>query len=262
MEKFYEIMAYILIGIIGLCVGSFLNVVIYRLSEGISLAKPSSHCPNCKYKLKWYDNIPLLSYCLLGGKCRKCKTHIPFRYTMVELLNMLLWLGCAFIFWETSIFLACIYMGAVSVFICVFFIDLEHKIIFDRFQIILAVFGVMSIFCDKYTQWYSHLRGGAVGFGVFCLVAVVFKKITEKDGLGGGDIKLVGVVGLLLGWEKLILSLIVATIPAAIIMAIASKGKEGEAREFPFAPFLTFGFTVAMLFGEQIINLYLKIIGI
>ncbi len=262
MDKFYEITAYVLTAIVGLCVGSFLNVVIYRLPEGMSLAKPKSHCPNCKYELKWYDNIPVLSYCILGGKCRNCKTHISFRYTAVELANMLLWLACALLFWKTSVPLSCIYMLAISVFICVFFIDLEHKIIFDRFQIILAVLGVASIFFDKSTAWYSHLIGGAAGFGVFFLVAVAFEKIAKKEGLGGGDIKLAGAAGLLLGWEKLLLAVLVATIPAAITMAIASKGKKGEQREFPFAPFLTVGFTVAMLFGEIIIRWYLSVLGL
>ena len=261
MGKYYLVVSYILTGIVGLCVGSFLNVVIYRVPEGMSLAKPNSHCPKCKYELKWYDNIPVLSYILLGGKCRNCKTHIPFRYTAVELANMLLWLLCAFLFWEKSIPLSCIYMLALSVFICIFFIDLEHKLIFDRFQIILLALGVASIFFDKSYAWYSHLIGGVCGFGVFYLVAFLFEKITKREGLGGGDIKLAGVAGLLLGWERLMLSLLAATIPAAIVMLIAKRGKEGEDREFPFAPFLVVGFTVALLFGEQIIGWYLSLFG-
>ena len=261
MEGYYLIVSYILIGVIGLCVGSFLNVVIYRVPEGMSLAKPDSHCPKCKYKLKWYDNIPVLSYILLGGKCRNCKAHISFRYTMVELVNMLLWLSCAFLFWKQSIPLACIYMIALSVFICVFFIDLEHKVVFDRFQLILLALGIASIFFDKSCVWYSHLIGGSVGFAVFYLVAFLFEKMAKKEGLGGGDIKLAGVAGLLLGWERLILSLLLATLPAAIVMLIAKRGKEGEDKEFPFAPFLVVGFTVALLFGEQIIGWYLSLLG-
>ena len=261
MEEYYLIVSYILTGIIGLCVGSFLNVVIYRVPEGMSLAKPDSHCPNCKYKLKWYDNIPVLSYILLGGKCRNCKTHIPFRYTAVELSNMILWFACAFLFWKQSIPLACIYMIVLSVFICVFFIDLEHKVIFDRFQLILLTLGIVSIFFDKNCAWYSHLIGGLAGFGVFYLVAFLFEKITKKEGLGGGDIKLAGVAGLLLGWERLLLSLLVATIPAAIVMLITKRAAEGEDREFPFAPFLVVGFSIALLFGEPIIGWYLSLLG-
>ena len=91
MGDFVYVVALILAGVLGLCVGSFLNVVIYRLPNGMNLAKPASHCPKCKKEIKWYDNIPVLSYIILGGKCRNCKTHISFRYTLVELLNAILW---------------------------------------------------------------------------------------------------------------------------------------------------------------------------
>lgn len=259
MEHFDLTVSYILIGILGLCVGSFLNVVIYRVPQGMSLAKPNSHCPKCKYELKWYDNIPLLSYLFLGGKCRKCKAHIPFRYTAVELANMLLWLGCGLLFREKSIPLACIYMAVCSVFLCVFFIDLEHQIIFDRFQILLLILGIASIFFDGDKPWYSHIIGGAAGFGVFLLVAIGFEKLTGTEGLGGGDVKLAGVAGLLLGWEKLLLSLVLSTVSAAVVMLIARR-KEGESRAFPFAPFLTAGFTVAMLFGGPILSWYLSVL--
>lgn len=262
MDKFYLICAYVLSGIFGLCVGSFLNVVIYRLPNKMSLAKPNSHCPTCKYELRWYDNIPVLSYVMLGGKCRSCKTHISFRYTAVELANTVLWLLCTFLFWEKSIPLACIYMIVCSVFLCVFFIDFEHQIIFDRFQIILLVLGVASIFFDKDYGWLSHVIGGASGFALFYLISWGFEKLCGKEGLGGGDVKLAGVVGLLLGWERFLLGLLLATIPAAVIMLILSKGKRGESRQFPFAPFLVVGFGASMLFGTQIIGWYLSLLGL
>lgn len=256
------ICAYVLSAVVGLCVGSFLNVVIYRLPNKMSIAKPNSHCPSCKYELRWYDNIPLVSYTILGGKCRSCKTHIPFRYTAVELANMALWLLCALVFWEKSIPLACIAMVVSSVFVCVFFIDLEHKIIFDRFQIILLVLGIASIFFDKDYGWLSHVIGGVSGFAVFYLISWGFEILCGKEGLGGGDVKLAGVVGLLLGWERLLLGLFVATIPASVILLILSKGKMGESRQFPFAPFLVVGFETSMLFGAQIIGWYLSLFGL
>ncbi len=261
MDEFYLAVAYILAAIIGLCVGSFLNVVIYRLPNKMSLVKPNSHCPACKYELRWYDNIPVLSYLILGGKCRKCKARISFRYAAVELANAALWVLCVLFFWQKSIVLACIYALVCSIFICIFFIDLEHKIIFDRFQIMLLVLSLASIFFDKDYGWLSHVIGGVAGFAVFFLVAWVFEKVSKREGLGGGDVKLACVAGLLLGWERLLLSLIIATVPAAIIMLIASRGKEGEDREFPFAPFLICGFSVAMFFGTQILNWYLSLLG-
>lgn len=262
MEQVYFIYACVLSTVLGLCVGSFLNVVIYRLPRKMSLAKPASHCPSCQYELRWYDNVPVLSYLILGGKCRSCKAHIPFRYTAVELANAVLWLLCVLMFWKESIWLSCIYMLASSIFVCVFFIDLEHKVIFDRFQIMLLVLGVASIFFDKNFNWISHLIGGACGFAVFFIIAFCFAKLFKKDGLGGGDVKLAGVVGLLLGWEKLLLGLLISTIPAAIIIMILSRGKKGEEREFPFAPFLCTGFAVSMIFGAQIIEWYLSLFGL
>lgn len=262
MDGFYLICAYVLSAVLGLCVGSFLNVVIYRLPLNMSLSKPNSHCTHCGYELRWYDNIPLLSYVMLGGRCRKCKKHISLRYTVVELVNMILWLLTAYLFIEKSIPLACIYMIALSVFICIFFIDLEHKIIFDRFQIILLLLGMLSIIFDRDYGWLSHVIGGVGGFLVFYLISLAYEKLCHLEGLGGGDVKLAGVVGLLLGWEKLLFGLVAATIPAAVILLILSRGKEGENRQFPFAPFLTIGFAVSMLFGRQIIEWYVSLFGL
>jgi leader peptidase (prepilin peptidase)/N-methyltransferase len=262
IETYYLIVTYVLFGLFGLCVGSFLNVVIYRLPNGMSLAKPNSHCPKCKYELRWYDNIPVISYIMLGGKCRSCKTHISFRYTAVELANMIMWLASALLFWERSVVMAIIYAIVSSLFICIFFIDLEHQIILDRFQIMLLALGIAATLCDVDYKWHSHLIGGAVGFLSFFLIAWIFEAIYKTEGLGGGDVKLAGVAGLLLGWERLLLALLVATIPAAIIMSVLSKGKDGEERRFPFAPFLVIGFSVAMLFGADIIGWYMSLVGI
>ena len=262
MEQYYLICAYVLAGLIGLCVGSFLNVVIYRLPRGMSLSFPPSHCPGCDYRLKWYDNIPVISYLMLGGKCRSCRCHISFRYTAVELLNTVLWLLSVDMFWKENIPLSCASMIASSVFISVFFIDLENKIIPDRFHIILLAIGIVFIIFDPDYLWYSHLIGGVCGFGVFYLVSIGFERLTGRDGLGGGDVKLAGAVGLLLGWERLLLGLLLSTVPAAVILLVLSRGREGEEREFPFAPFLVFGFTISMLFGKQIIDGYLSLFGL
>ena len=146
-----------------------------------------------------------------------------------------------------------------SLFICIFCIDLEHKIILDRFQVMLLVLGTISIFFDKDYDWLSHIIGGVVGFGVFFLISWGFEKLCGREGLGGGDVKLAGVVGLLLGWERLLLGLLLSTIPASVILMILTRGKEGEEREFPFAPFLVIGFGISMLFGTQIIDWYLSL---
>ena len=261
MNDYYLIVTYILGGILGLCVGSFLNVVIYRVPEGMSLASPPSHCPRCKYSLKWYDNIPVLSYIILGGKCRSCKTHISFRYTAVELTNTLLWLLSVYAYAKDDLPYAIICALGCSVLVCIFFIDLEHKIIPDRFQIILGLLGIAAIFFDKNTQWYSHLIGAAAGGAVFGLVAYFGSRKYGKEALGGGDIKLSIVSGLLLGWEKLLVAMLVATVGGSIILlSLRAKKNQAKDTEYPFAPFITAGIAFALFFGDKLIDAYVSLI--
>lgn len=266
MEVFYTVTLYVFTGLLGLCVGSFLNVVIYRVPIGMSLVKPASHCPKCGYRLKWYDNVPVLSYIFLGGRCRKCKEPISFRYTAVELGNTALWLLSVWLFWEKSIPFAVISALALSVLVCVFFIDLEHKLVFDRFVIVLTALGICAIFFDPYFPWYSHLIGGAAGFLSFLGIGTAFRLITKRDGLGGGDIKLAGACGLLLGWERLLLSVLLASVCACIVLPIVGavkrkRGTKGDG-EYPFAPFLSTAFGLALLFGNFVIQAYLSLLGL
>lgn len=283
MDEFYKIVAYILAGILGVCVGSFLNVVIYRVPAGMRLDKPDSHCPKCKYKLRWYDNIPIISYLILGGKCRSCKTKISLRYTLVEAINMLFWLASVFMFWDKSVVFTVLHALTSSLLLCVFFIDLEHMLVFDRFVIMLAVLGVVAMFFDPYYTWLSHLIGGVAGFAFFYAIHALFYYGFKKDALGGGDIKLTGAVGLILGWQRLLLSLLLASVSASIVLLIWSRKREkstktdedgGQVRdetqneaetnekEFPFAPFLCAGFWVALTFGFSIIQAYLGLLGL
>ena len=262
VQSFYLGAAYLLAAVLGLCVGSFLNVVIYRVPAGMSLAVPSSHCPKCKYVLRWYDNIPVLSYLILGGKCRSCGEHISFRYTAVEIANMLLWLLSALMFWQVNIAYAVICGLASSIFVCVFFIDLEHKLVFDRFVLMLVALGIAAAVVDPYYSALSHIIGGVAGFGAFYLIAWLFERIRHKDGLGGGDIKLTGACGLLLGWQRLLFAVMCAAVVASVVLVILSRIKGEEDTEYPFAPFLTCGFAVAMFFGHRIISAYLSLLGI
>ena len=198
MDVYYLVVAYVFAGLFGICIGSFLNVVIYRVPNGMSVAFPGSHCPKCGYQLKWYDNIPVLSYLMLGGKCRGCKERISPRYATVELANMLLWLLSVALFWERSIVFACVAAFASSLMICVFYIDIDHKLVFDRFVIMIGVLGIVAVFFDPIYSWHSHLIGGVAGFVTFYLIAWGFEKLRGVEGLGGGDIKLTAVCGLLL----------------------------------------------------------------
>ena len=252
---------YTLVAILGLCVGSFLNVVIYRVPEGMSVAFPSSHCPKCGYNLRWYDNIPILSYLILGCKCRKCREHISIRYTLVEIANMLLWLLSAILFWKESIVYACVAMIASSVLICIFFIDLEHMLIFNRFTLTIVALGLVAMFFDSYTTILDHVIGGASGALVF--VGLYFGSILvlKKEGFGWGDVKLVAAAGLLLGWQKLVLSMLIASVSACIVLLLVKLiNKDENGKEYPFAPFIVAGIMTSLLVGEPIITWYMNLI--
>lgn len=261
MEQYYHIVALVLSAVLGLAVGSFLNVVIYRVPNGMNLAKPDSHCTSCGYSLRWYDNIPVLSYMLLKGKCRSCGAHISLRYTLVELANMLLWLLSALIFWRTAPIYAVAAALACSVLICIFFIDLEHMLIFNRFTLLVALLGVVAVFFDPFTKPLDHLFGALGGAAVFLLVYAGAILVLKREGLGWGDVKLVAAAGLLLGWQKLILAILIASVVGSIVLlALRKCRRDEEDREYPFAPFLTLGFTVAMLVGSPIITWYLTLL--
>ncbi len=259
LEQFYTVVAYVMAGLFGLCIGSFLNVVIYRVPLGMSVATPPSHCPNCDYKLKWYDNVPVISYLCLGGKCRNCKEKISFRYTAVELGNMLLWLLSVYCFRQNGIPAMLLAAATSSILLCVFFIDLEHLLIFDRFQILLAVLGIGATLLDR-THWLDHAIGAAAGFAVFMLMAAIGEKIAGREALGGGDIKLCAVMGLYLGWQKLLLALLVASLVGSAVLLILKSVRKESGKEYPFAPFLTAGFALSIFAGDAIVHWYLSLL--
>lgn len=252
--------------LLGLCVGSFLNVVIYRLPNNMSLVKPASHCPNCDYKLKWYDNIPLLSYIILKGKCRNCKQKISIKYPLVEFANMALWF-LALMMHTNVIFqnnstnwvlfaVACL---TFSVLICVFMCDLENMEIPDELQICLLILGVVSFLAqsiDASSRVYGFLLGG----GFFALFAGLFYLIRKKEGLGFGDIKLMAVLGLLLGFKNTIITIILSSITGAIVLLVLSIKNKGEkGKEYPFATFIVPAAIIAWFVGDIISNWYLSL---
>lgn len=257
-----EIIICVLTALLGLCVGSFLNVVIYRVPNGMSIAMPPSHCPKCGYKLKWYDNIPVLSYLILGGKCRSCKEPISPRYTIVELLNMLLWLLFALSFHD-NIFYLVVCCLAASTLVVIAFIDLEHMLIFDRFQIIMLALGVLAIFADPSVVWWERLIGFAAGGLLFFAFYGVAYLVYKQEGMGFGDVKLAAVCGLLLGWKNLIVMVLVASLVGSVVLLILKFARKDESKkEYPFAPFIALGTVVAMLVGNYIVQWYITLCGI
>lgn len=264
MDEYIEIVAYVMFAIVGLCVGSFLNVVIYRVPNKINLAFPASHCTTCSYTLKWYDNIPVVSYLMLGGKCRSCKQRISLRYMLVEIFNSLLWILSVFMFWDsTAVGRIYAITAAVvsSVLICIFFIDLEYMLIFNRFTIIVAVSGLSTMFTDSFTEWYDHLIGALAGGAVFLAIYFGAILILKREGLGFGDVKLAAAAGFMLGWQKLIFAMLIASVVGSIVLLLLKLIRKDEKnKEYPFGPFISAGVLFALFFGSLVINWYLGLI--
>jgi len=254
-----EIILYVFVGILGLCVGSFLNVLIYRTPNNLSILHPNSFCPVCKNSLKWYHNIPVFSYIFLKGKCSFCKTHIPFRYTLVEILNTIFWLLSALLFWNTSIILAIIYMLVCSLLIVVSFIDIEHKFIPDRFQIALLILGILALIFTTNFSIVDRVVGFFVGGGIMLAFYGAGLLFYKKEALGFGDIKLIAICGLIIGWQNILLALFAGTVVGSIILILLQKTNGKKGKEYPFAPFLSFGVLLAMFYGQQIINWYITL---
>ena len=264
METYIKVLAIVFTLLIGLCVGSFLNVVIYRLPMHMSLAKPRSHCTNCGKEIKWYDNIPVLSYIFLRAKCRHCKSKISFRYPFVEILNMVLWFLALML--DTNIIISsitpnylmfAIHLVTISCLICVAFCDFDNMEIPDEFQIVLLILGILSFLSGDVS---SRVFGFLLGGGFFALFAGIFYLLKKKESLGFGDIKLMAVLGLILGFQNTAITIIFSSIFGAIILSILSiKNKKEKNKEYPFAVFIVPFAIVAMFVGNFIANWYLSL---
>lgn len=249
---------YILAGIIGLCIGSFLNVVIYRLPRKIPLMFARSECPNCKNKIAFYDNIPVLSYLILGGKCRKCKTRISFRYPLIEIINMVAYLVMAHYFQLTPMFF--IFAVLSSALIAIFFIDLDFQIIPDSITLPGILIGLGVSFLPNGIGIVSSAIGMVVGGGSLYLVAILGDKLFKKESMGGGDIKMAAMLGAFLGWQKVVFiffgSAAVGMVISIFVLALSKKIR--RSRMIPFGPFLAIAAFIAILYGDTIIAYYIN----
>jgi leader peptidase (prepilin peptidase)/N-methyltransferase len=250
-EESMTIPIYVFIFIIGVLFGSFLNVLIYRIPLKEEFVKTPSHCMSCLHKLAWYDNIPLLSWLMLGGKCRYCKAKISAQYPIVEFANGLLWI---FTFLVNGISIESVLICAMaSGLLALSIIDWRTYEIANGFHYFIAVLAFINIAMD-YINWPSYL------IGMFC-VSIPLLIIGLFGGVGFGDVKLMAACGLLLGWKKIILALAVGCIVGSIIHIIRMKVAKAE-RMLAFGPYLSIGIFVASLFGDQLISWYLSILGL
>jgi leader peptidase (prepilin peptidase)/N-methyltransferase len=246
----------ILIFILGLIVGSFSNVCIYRIPKNESIIYPASHCPKCRSKIKPVDNIPLLSYILLKGRCRNCKSKISIQYPIVELLTGLTYL-IIYLTYGLSI-QSLIYIILSSALIIIAFIDLNEQIVPDVISLPGIVIGFILSFFVPYISFVNSALGVFVGGGIILIIGTVGSVIFKKEAMGGGDVKLAAMIGAFLGWRYITISLFLGFFLGALagIFLIMSKIKSRE-DAVPFGPFIVLGSFITLLWGEKIISWYL-----
>lgn len=246
--------------IFGMVVGSFLNVCICRLPKNESIVSPPSHCPNCSYQIRWYDNVPLLSYLWLRGRCRGCGTPISLQYPLVELLNgilaTLLYLRFGPTLAFATLFLLC------SALVVITFIDLEHQIIPDEISLPgIAVGFILSFFLQGHS-WLNSLLGILLGGGSLLLVAYAYQWLTGKDGMGGGDIKLLAMLGAFLGWKAIPFIIFSSSLIGSFVgIAIMWFQKKNSKLAIPFGPYLAVGAVLYIFYGKPLIRWYLGLSG-
>lgn len=245
----------IVVFILGAVVGSFLNVCIHRLPREESIVSPSSRCPHCRHAIAWYDNIPLFSYIFLRGRCRSCQESIGGRYFLIEALTAVMALITYFKFGVSLAFLAAFLF--VATLIVIAFIDIEHQII--PHEIILPgipIFLLAAIFIMDIALVDAFL-GIMIGIGTLYLVAVYYEQLTGTEGMGGGDVNLMGMLGAFLGWKSLLFILMTGAFTGAAV-GIVIMLKKGKTMKYavPFGPFLSLGAVLYLFLGKEIINYF------
>lgn len=243
--------------VFGALVGSFLNVCIYRMPEGISIVSPPSRCPQCLTRIRPTENIPIISYVVLRAHCRTCGAAISPRYPLVEVLGGLLAVIIVLRFGVTPA--ALLYFSFAAALLVITFIDLDHQIIPDAISLPGIAIGLTASFVVHGTPPPLHSAAGIlVGGGILYAVAVGYEWMTGTEGMGFGDVKLLAMIGAFLGWRAVPLCLLLASLSGSVI-GLGVMLLRGKDRKFPipFGPFLAAGALIALLFGDAIIDWYL-----
>jgi len=242
--------------IFGAIVGSFLNVCIYRIPRGESIVVPGSHCPHCQRSISFYDNIPLISYLLLRAKCRYCQGPISIEYPLVEGISAL---SSFFLFIQFGISWSYLfYFAFLSSLIVITVIDLYHQIIPDMISLPGIGVGLIASFILPQLTFLNSLVGLVLGGGSLFLVATFYHWLFKREGIGGGDIKLLAMIGAFLGWKAVFLTILLGSLVGSLIgvLIIMIKGKDFK-YAIPFGPFLSLGAALSLFYGESLIRWYL-----
>lgn len=241
----------------GAIIGSFLNVVIGRLPlEGASIVFPGSHCPACKEPIRWYDNIPVISFILLRARCRSCGRRISPQYPVVELAMALLSLA---LFLKFSLSWAFgIYFLFSAALLVVIFIDFHHGIIPDGISLPGIVLGFVFSFVNPFVTWQDSGLGIVVGGGSLLLIFILYYLVTKVEGMGMGDVKLLAMIGAFLGWQSLPFVVLSSSVMGSLVgLGVMLKNKTGGKTSIPYGPFLSMGSLLYLFFQEKIQYLFI-----
>lgn len=244
----------VLLFLLGLCVGSFCNVLIYRIPKGEEFVRTPSHCMECGHALKWYELIPVFSWLIQGGRCRACGVKLSAQYPAAEAVNGIMWLVAGLLFrgdWVT----VGLYCVLFSMLMVLSVIDWRTFTIPNGINIVILLLGLARLATD-WEHWLSYLIG-SLAFGFAFLLLHI---LTGGNGLGMGDVKLVAAAGLLLGWQKMLLGVMVGSIAGAVIHSV--RMSRGAGRKLAFGPYLAGGIWFSALVGGHLISAYLGLFGL
>ncbi|HKZ09035.1 MAG TPA: prepilin peptidase [Methylomirabilota bacterium] len=237
----------------GLCVGSFLNVVIARLPEGRSIVSPGSACPRCGTFIRWFDNVPLISYAMLRGRCRHCREPISARYPLIELVTGLLFLLAV---WQRGLTLDLIpALLLLTALVAITAIDLDRQLIPDALSLPGIGVGFAASLLVGRPGWLDSLLGIVVGGGIFFLIIVA-----SRGGMGGGDMKLGAMLGAFLGWKLVLVAILIAVLVGGVVAIGLLVGRQrGRKDALAFGPYLALGGAISLFWGRPLLNWYLGV---
>ena len=243
------------VGALGLVIGSFLNVCIYRLPRGESVVSPPSRCPSCGRELRWFENVPVLGYLLLGGRCRTCRTVVSPMYPIVEAGTALLFvLQYWQLGWQPLLGVRLVFVAAMIV---LFVIDLQHRILPNVITLPGVVVGVAASFLFE-PGWLASFIGVAAGGGVLWVVGEAYFRIRGEEGMGMGDVKMLAMIGAFLGWQLMLVTLLIASLTGSMFGGgMILMGRGGMKYALPLGSFLAAGALIATHGGQPLLSWYL-----
>jgi len=244
----------LIVTLFGLCIGSFLNVCAYRIPLGKSIVRPGSRCTSCGRMLSWFDNLPVLSWVVLGGRCRTCKQPVSWQYPLVEIVTSLVFVVTYLTYGLTLLSLVRVAFGCAL--IVLFVTDLHHKILPNVITLPGIVVGfVCSFFLPP--GWVSSLIGLIVGGGFLFAIAEAYYRFRGQEGLGMGDVKLLAMIGAFLGWKLVLLTLVFASFTGSLAGGLLIASGRGSMKyALPFGTFLAVGALLASTWGDPIADWY------